>query len=444
MDRRDFIKTTAAGAATAALASCSPAKKTPQAEGGEMEIRTNPRNGDKVSLLGYGCMRWQMKKDEQGHDVIDQDSVNELVDLALSRGVNYFDTSPAYLQGQSEKASAIALNRHPRNSFFLATKLSNFSDWSREASLQMYHDSFEDMQTDYIDYYLLHAIGRGGYDAFARRYVENGMLDFLQKEREKGKIRQLGFSFHGSQPEFDALLATHTQYHYDFVQIQLNYIDWRHADGVRNVNAEYLYEQIDRLGLPMVIMEPLRGGGLSKVPAGVAAQLKERDPDASVASWAFRFAGTFPGVLTVLSGMTYREHLEDNLRTYTGFKPCSEEEIEFLDRMARLMREYPIVDCTHCNYCMPCPYGVDIPGIFRHYNNSVNSGHLPQSHEQREFARLKRRYLVSYDRAVESLRQASHCIGCGQCKVHCPQSIDIPAQLHRIDHYIEQMRRGTL
>ena len=444
MDRREFLKTTAAGAATAALGSCTPGGRKTDAVGGEMEMRTNPGNCDKVSLLGYGCMRWQMKKDEQGRDIIDQDSVNELVDLALSRGVNYFDTSPAYLQGQSEKASAIALNRHPRKSFFLATKLSNFSDWGREASLQMYHDSFEDMQTDYIDYYLLHSIGRGGYDAFARRYVENGMLDFLEKEREKGKIRQLGFSFHGSRPEFDALLATHEKYHYDFVQIQLNYIDWRHADGVRNVNAEYLYEQIDKLGLPMVIMEPLRGGGLSKVPAGVAAQLKERDPDASVASWAFRFAGTFPGVLTVLSGMTYREHLEDNLRTYTGFKPCSEEEIEFLDRMARLMREYPIVDCTDCKYCMPCPYGVDIPGIFKHYNSSVNSGHLPQSHEQKEFARLKRRYLLSYDRAVESLRQASHCIGCGQCKVHCPQSIDIPAQLHRIDHYVEKMRRGTL
>ena len=409
-----------------------------------MEMRTNPGNGDKVSLLGYGCMRWQMTKDAEGNDIIDQKSVNALVDHALEHGVNYFDTSPAYLQGQSEKASAIALNRHPRGSFFLATKLSNFSDWSREASLQMYHDSFEDMQTDYLDYYLLHSIGRGGYKQFAARYVDNGVMDFLEGEREKGKIRQLGFSFHGSREQFDAMLATHDKYHYDFVQIQMNYIDWKHADGVRNVNAEYLYDELDKRQLPIVVMEPLRGGSLAKLPQGVAARLKEKAPDASAASWAFRFTGSYPRVLTILSGMTYMEHLEDNLATFTGFKPLGEEELAFLEEMAVLMTEYPTVECTDCKYCMPCPYGVDIPGIFQHYNAAVNGGYIPQSAEQKDFARLRRRYLLSYDRAVESLRQAQHCIGCGQCKVHCPQSIDIPHQLHRIDHYIEKMRRGTL
>ena len=443
MDRRDFLKISATGAAVAAASACG-IKTSKEEEGAAMEMRVNGRNGDKVSLLGYGCMRWQMKKDEEGNDIIDQESVNSLVDHALANGVNYFDTSPAYLQGQSEKASAIALNRHPRNSFFLATKLSNFSDWSREASEKMYYESFEDMETDYIDYYLLHSIGRGGYDAFSRRYEQNGMMDFLLKEREKGKIRNLGFSFHGSQPEFDALLATDDKYHYDFVQIQMNYIDWKHADGKRNVNADYLYDCLEKKGLPIVVMEPLRGGQLSRLPGGVAEKMKSREPDRSLASWAFRFVGSYPLVLTALSGMTYMEHLEDNLSTFKGFKPLDEEELEFLEKMATIMSEYPTVSCTGCNYCMPCPYGVDIPGIFRHYNNAVNSGDMPGSSEADDFRKLRRRYLLSYDRAVESLRQASHCIGCSQCMIHCPQSIEIPAQLQRIDRYVESIRRGTL
>ena len=211
MDRRDFLKTAGAGAIALGTAACtggSGQRKTAvEGTSGEMVYRTNPANGDKVSLLGYGCMRWPMTKDAEGQDVIDQEKVNELIDVAMRNGVNYYDTSPAYLRGQSEKATGIALARYPRKSFYIATKLSNFSDASHEASLKMYRDSFEEMQTDYFDYYLMHAIGRGGYEAFKQRYEDNGMMDFLLKEREIGRIRQLGFSFHGRQSEFDELLA---------------------------------------------------------------------------------------------------------------------------------------------------------------------------------------------------------------------------------------------
>jgi predicted aldo/keto reductase-like oxidoreductase len=253
INRRDFIKAAGAGAlATGAtiLTGCGPKEdkkpvvvstnNNPISDG--MPYHLNEHNGDKVSILGYGCMRWSMIKDKDGKDVIDQEKVNELIDVAMANGVNYYDTSPAYLQGQSERASGIALNRYPRSSYHLATKLSNFSVFTREASEKMYHDSFEQMETDYFDYYLLHNIGNGGYQAFARRYEENGIMDFLLKEREKGKIRQLGFSFHGNQEGFEQVIALHEKYHWDFVQIQMNYVDWRHADGVRNVNAEYLYE----------------------------------------------------------------------------------------------------------------------------------------------------------------------------------------------------------
>lgn len=449
--RRDFLKISGAGAlaAGAAATGCAP-KKTAQPEtpatrvaaSEGMVYRTNPGNGDKVSLLGYGCMRWPMTKDKDGRDVIDQEKVNELVDKAIEGGVNYFDTSPAYLRGESERASGIALNRHPRKSFYLATKLSNFSNWSTEASTRMYYDSFEQMETDYFDYYLLHSIGRGGIEAFRTRYVDNGMIDFLTKEREKGKIRQLGFSFHGSQKAFDDFLELHSHYKWDFIQIEMNYIDWRHADGVRNVNAEYLYEKIDKLGIPIVVMEPLLGGRLSNVPENIAAQLKERDPQASIASWAFRFVGSFPRILTALSGMTYMNHLEDNLKTFCNFIPMTEEELAFMEEMAVLMKEYPTVNCTNCKYCMPCPYGIDIPSIFQHYNNCVNEGIVAKDKEQEGYKKLRKAYLTSYNKAVPTLRQADHCIGCGQCMPHCPQSIHIPNELHRIDRYVEKLKRG--
>ena len=409
-----------------------------------MEYRINPGNGDIVSLLGYGCMRWQMIKDENGKDIVNQESVNELVDRAIEAGINYFDTSPAYLRGQSEKATGDALARHPRNSYYIATKLSNFGDRSAEASKQMYLDSFEQMQTDYFDYYLMHSIGRGGYEAFKARYEDNGMMDFVLKEREAGRIRQLGFSFHGSQAEYDQMIALHDKYKWDFVQIEMNYMDWQHADGVRNVNAEYLYDSLDKRELPIVVMEPLLGGRLASVPENVTYHMKQREPDQSIASWAFRFVGSYPRILTILSGMTYREHLEDNLKTFMGFKPLTEEEIEFLKDMAGIMATYPTVNCTHCNYCMPCPFGIDIPEIFAHYNKHVNAGTVAQNSEQANHKKLRKDYLLSYDKAIPTLRQADHCIGCGTCLSHCPQSIDIPKELHRIDRYIEQLKQNKL
>ena len=449
MKRRDFIKISGAAAAGAALG-CTPRKEKAAGKAEqspeEMVYRTNPRNGDKVSLLGYGCMRWPMVKDASGKDVIDQETVNNLVDYAMAHGINYYDTSPAYLQGQSELAAGIALSRYPRDSYYIATKLSNFGDNSKEASLRMYRDSFEQLRTDYFDYYLLHSIGRGGKDAFNHRYVENGLVDFLRKEKEAGRIRNLGFSFHGAKHEFDYFMDLYDsgELPWDFVQIEMNYVDWKHADGVRNVNADYLYEELDKRELPIVIMEPLLGGRLANVPEGIASQLKAREPEMSVASWAFRFCGTYPRVLCALSGMTSMDPLMDNVKTFTHFKPLTEEELAFLERMATQMKEYPLVNCTNCKYCMPCPWGIDIPGIFQHYNKSVTEGTYAQSREQEDYRKLKRAYLVSYDRAVPTVRQADHCISCGECLSHCPQSIPIPRELQRIAGYVEKLRQDTV
>jgi hypothetical protein len=369
-----------------------------------------------------------------------------MVDFAIEHGVNYFDTSPAYLQGQSEKAAGIALSRHPREKYYIATKLSNFGDQSPAASIKMYHDSFEQLKTDYFDYYLLHAIGSGGVEAFRQRYVQNGMMEFLLKEREAGRIRNLGFSFHGSPSEFDSLIAMHDsgEYHFDFVQIEMNYVDWNHADGVRNANASYLYEELEKREIPIVIMEPLLGGRLANVPEGIARQMKQREPDKSIASWAFRFCGSHPRILCTLSGMTNMDPLRDNINTFTHFQYLTEEEMEFMEEMAVQMMEFPMVNCTDCKYCMPCPWGIDIPGTFQHYNRAVTEGTYAQSREQKDYQKLKRAYLISYDRAVASVRQADHCITCGECLSHCPQSINIPRQLRRIAEYIEHLKQDTL
>ena len=450
MERRDFIKITGAGALAmgAAAVGCAPKKKTASADEGpeQMVYRENPQNGDKVSLIGFGCMRWPMVKDADGNDVIDQEAVNEMVDYAIEHGINYFDTSPAYLQGQSEKAAGIALSRHPRDKYYIATKLSNFGDQSVEASLRMYHDSFKQLKTDYFDYYLLHSIGRGGKEAFEQRYVQNGMLDFLRKEKEAGRIRNLGFSFHGAKSEFDYFMELFDsgEMVWDFVQIEMNYVDWTHADGVRNVNADYLYAELDKRGIPIVIMEPLLGGRLANVPDAIARQMKEREPDKSIASWAFRFCGTYPRILCALSGMTNMDPLLDNVKTFTHFKPLNEEELDFLERMATQMKEYPLVNCTDCKYCMPCSWGIDIPGIFKHYNTSVTEGSFPQTQEQKDYQKLKRAYLVSYDRAIPTLRQADHCIHCNECLPRCPQSIPIPRELQRIGRYVEKLKTDTL
>lgn len=464
ISRRDFFKRMgAAGVASAGLTACGGERQ--QAAGtsgmtkeGEMTYRTNPTTGDRVSLLGYGCMRWPFRQKADGSgEEIDQEAVNELVDYALAHGVNYFDTAPPYGRGLSEIATGIALRRHPRNSYYIATKMSTHHNIVKEElppevnyknSVDLYHRSFERLGVDYIDYYLCHHVGGGsGIPYMNARFFDNGLMDFLLKEREAGRIRNLGFSFHGDVKVFDYMLQQ-SGVDWDFVQIQLNYIDWRHAETnkgfVKNVNAEYLYNELHKRGIPAVIMEPLLGGRLASLTDHLNARLKQRRPDESIASWAFRFAGSFPGVLTVLSGMTYMEHLQDNLRTYSPLEPCTPEELELLENIAQETLRYPSIPCTTCEYCMPCPYGINIPGIFSHYNKCINEGNVPSSSKSENYRKARRAFLIGYDRSVPRLRQAAHCIGCNQCVHHCPQGIDIPKEMQRIDRFVEQLKQGTL
>ena len=415
---------------------------------GQMTYRTCPSTGDRVSLLGYGMMRLPKLPDS---DEFDQEMINHQVDYALEHGLNYFDTSPVYCKGLSERCTGIALkaqSRVPRDKYYVATKLSNFSPdfQTPEGAKKMYHDSMSELQVDYIDYYLLHSIG-GSSNEFYRRYVDNGIMDFLMAEREAGRIRNLGFSFHGRKDVFDEVLAMHDQYHWDFVQIELNWLDWNYADEIndRNVDASYLYAELQKKGIPAVIMEPLLGGRLANVPQYVASQLKQLEPQKSIASWAFRYAGTPEGVLTVLSGMTFMEHLKDNLLNYSPLVPLTEEEQHLLDTtIAHQMMEEETIPCNACQYCMPCPYGIDIPTIFTHYNKIKIDGRLPQDAGDPQYRENRRRFLISLDRAVERERQPDHCIKCGRCihEKHCPQNIRIPEEMERLSTFIEQLRQG--
>lgn len=461
IDRRSFLKRLGLGVSAVGLSLAGCKKNVSKTilsgvndpERGEMTYRINPSTGDKVSLLGYGCMRWPLMADPNGNDgaeIVDQEAVNALVDFALANGVNYFDTAPPYVRGMSEETTGIALSRHPRDSYFIATKLSNQSFANSgmrgkelfEASVGMYKNSFKKLQTSYIDYYLLHSIGGGdGIPFLKQRFFDNGLIDFLLKEREAGRIRNLGFSYHGDVEAFDYLLSLHDELHWDFVQIQLNYVDYKHASG-RNFNAEYLYEELAKRNIPSVIMEPLLGGRLASLTDHLNAKLKEREPEQSIASWAFRFSGNFPHVLTVLSGMTYKEHLEDNIKTYSPLKPLNDEELAMLEDTAKVLISYPTVPCTTCEYCMPCPYGINIPAIFSHYNKCINEGNVTTSNQDPNYAKARKAFLIGYDRSVPKLRQANHCIACDQCKPHCPQSINIPDRLHKIDLYVESLKQG--
>lgn len=467
MDRRNFLKRlgigTATVAGTATLIDCNSNTGNRQQDEpptGKMTYRTTPTTKDKVSLLGYGMMRLptvgqgdaEAGKRQKGDEQIDQNMVNKEVDYALAHGVNYFDTSPVYSQGLSERSTGIALKRHDRKKFYIATKMSNMHTYSREDSIEMFNNSLKELQTNYIDYYLLHSIGGQDEDhdpigLFNARFIDNGILDFMLKKKAEGTIRNLGFSFHGDQAVFDHALRMQDEgkLRWDFVQIEMNYLDWNWANEINdfNVDAKYLYGELNKRGIPAVIMEPLLGGRLANLPDPIAAKLKTREPERSLASWAFRYVGSYSGVLTALSGMTYMEHLKDNLRSFCPLKPLTKEEIHWLEAdIAKEYMGYRTIPCNDCKYCMPCPYGLDIPGVFVHYNRLLMEGHVIENAKDPNYRKARREYLISYDRSVPRVRQADHCIGCGHCLPSCPQKIMIPDEMHRISAFVEKLKQN--
>ena len=436
--RRDFLRRIGVGAGTAVAAMAleplslfakdKTADDKPQYP---MTYRVQHGSNLPVSLLGFGMMRLPDNQEE----------VNRMVDYAITHGVNYFDTAPIYMNGQSEVLTGNALARYPREKWHVATKMSNmWGDTSLEAAKEMYHTSMKKLRVDYIDYYLLHGIGNGGMDNLRKRFLDNGLLDYLLEERKNGRIRHLGFSYHGDVSVFDYLLDHNEEYHWDFVQIQMNYLDWRHAGSRRgrrrggDADAEYLYDKCDKLGIQCVVMEPLRGGALGKVANDIEKQMKAMRPDDSPARWAFRWVGSHPNILTALSGMNNMSHVEENVQTFSPLDTCTEAENAMLAAIADQMAGVPTIPCTTCAYCMPCPYGVDIPKNFAYYNDAVNNHVLPlPAPDAADYAERQQQFIEGYQKALPDTKTwARSCQDCEECLSKCPQQIRIPNQLSRI------------
>ena len=445
MNRREFLRRLGVGAGSAmAMMALEPLSMlarpnthhpAPDTSDIRMTYRVQHGSGEQISLLGFGMMRLPNNQEE----------VDRLVDYAIAHGVNYFDTAPMYMGGQSEVLTGNTLSRFPRDKYFVATKMSNQNRrlWSYDESRRLYETSLQKLKVDYIDYYLLHGIG-GGMDSLKGRFLDNGILDFLLKEREAGRIKHLGFSYHGDVRDFDWLLDHQDEYHWDFVQIQMNFLDWRHASmrgGRRSdADAEYLYGKCEKTGVQCVVMEPLRGGAFGRMAKELTDQLQAVHPDDSTARWAFRWVGSYPNILTTLSGMNRMDHLEENVKTFSPLENCTEAENQLLASIADQMSGFPTIPCTTCEYCMPCPYGVNIPANFAYYNDAVTEHILPlPDSKAADFAQRKEQFLEGYRKALPDEKTwARACQDCGECLSKCPQQIRIPNQMARI---VETLRK---
>ena len=363
--------------------------------------------------LGFGCMRLPLL-DPADQQSIDIPQLEQMVDAFLEGGGTYFDTAFVYHEGASEKALGQALvARHPRESFTIATKCLAWAIGSAEEAKSNLDTSLERLGTDYVDFYLLHNVG----GARTAKFDEYGMWDFVREHKAAGRIRNWGFSMHDGPETLDALLTAHPDA--DFVQLQVNYLDWENPV----TQSRACMEVAARHGVPVVIMEPARGGRLAELPEQVAAPLLACRPDLSMASWAYRFCCNLPNVLTVLSGMSTIEQVRQNMAEFQASAPFTPEEESALAEARGLLEGLAAVPCTNCRYCVKdCPQGVAIPEIMSLLNLELMTGN-------RDFA--KGLY------AWQAVKPASECIACGACEAMCPQSIDIVHQLEAAAEHFE-------
>lgn len=370
--------------------------------------RSYKDTSEQISLLGFGCMRFPLLAGTQNIDTVKS---QEMVDYAIANGVNYFDTAYPYHGGQSESFIGDALSRYPRESFYLANKMPPW-EVSCEADVERIFDKqLEKCKVDYFDFYLIHNIAEDAIEGIEKHHI----YDVLKKKKAEGKIRHLGFSFHGRIPLLSYLAE---QYEWDFAQLQINYMDWDLLD------AKGQYEILTNKDIPVIVMEPVRGGALATLCDSSVEIFKKADKDASVASWAIRFAASLPNVMTVLSGMTEMSQVEDNIRTMNAFTPLTEKEYAIIDAALVQYRQAGAIPCTSCRYCMDCPAGVDIPKVFAIYNHFLTS---------KSADTFEAHYHI-----LGTNKQAQHCINCGKCLEQCPQRIDIPERMKEITAFTEK------
>lgn len=355
---------------------------------------------EKMPKLGFGLMRLPEKDGR-----IDLEQVCNMVDAYMRSGMNYFDTAYVYHGGRSEVAAREALvKRYPREEFMLATKLPAWEIKQESDIDRIFDEQCERAGVDYFDFYLLHSIEDGSNYEIYEKY---DCFSWGLKKKEEGKIRHLGFSFHGSPELLEAVLDKHPET--EFVQIQLNYLD--RTNPV--VQSEALYDILVKRNIPIIVMEPVRGGMLAVMAPEIEKKFKDMRPDSSVASWALRFVGSLPGVMTILSGMTSEEQMKDNIGTFTDFEPLSDEELKLIDEVTKEVLSMPQIGCTSCKYCTPgCPMNISIPDVFRTVNTLRR---YPDDWRSKNF----------YSGLIGRSGKASDCIGCGQCESVCPQHLPI-------------------
>lgn len=373
-----------------------------------MEKRKLENLGIETSLLGFGCMRFPVCADGK----INEPEAERMLDKAIAEGVNYIDTAYPYHEGQSEIVVGKILKKYERSSFYLATKLPLWKVEKKEDIRAIFEEQLEKLQTDYIDFYLMHAVGKERWD----KMLEIGCIGELEKLKAEGKIKYLGFSFHDSYEVFEEVI-NHRDW--DFAQIQFNYMDAEEQAGTRG------YELAVKKGVPLIIMEPVKGGSLSRFAEDIMGRFRQLDADASASSFALRWVGSFPGVKVILSGMSTMEQVEDNLKTFTPFKPLSQEERAVVEDVAATIKSRVQNGCTGCRYCMPCPAGVDIPGNFRVWNTY----HMYQNYNMVK---------GSWERNLGDAKQAKNCVKCGKCEKACPQKLHIREDLAKVQADLEK------
>ena len=408
MNRRQFLKSalfTTVGAVV--LSACKKVATTTKSL--IDKVSTKKFKNLDISVIGFGCMRLPQKDGEP-----DIAKTQEMVDYAMEHGINYYDTAWYYHQEKSELAVGKVMKKYPRNSYYLADKMPLRILKDKSEVIPIFEKQLEKCQTDYFDFYLAHNINQREW----KIVKECNVYEQLLQKKKEGKIKYLGFSIHDVPELLEEVVNT---YKWDFVQLPINPIDWDMLDSKRQ------YDIATKAGLPIVVMNPLKGGQLSSLNDKAVEILKNAEPDASPSSWSLRYSASLPNVFVVLSGMTEMEHVTDNVKTFTNFKPLDEKEQKVLSSAIAAYNSAGAISCTYCKYCEGCPVGIDIPKQFLMYNQYKATGRGD-------------RLVTSYE-SIKEENRADKCINCGICKNKCPQKLDIPNLLKEVAETYKSLKK---
>lgn len=407
MNRREFLKSalfTTIGAVV--LSACK--KVATQTKNLIDKVSTKKYKGLDISVIGFGAMRLPQKDGEP-----DIEKTQEMVDYAMEHGINYYDTAWFYHGGKSELAVGEVMKKYPRDSYYLADKMPLRILKDKSEVIPTFEEQLQKCRTDYFDFYLAHNINKREWEILKNCEVYEQLLE----QKKNGKIKYLGFSIHDTPELLEEVVNT---YKWDFVQLPINPIDWK------TVDAKKQYEIATKAGLPVVVMNPLKGGQLSTLSEKAFDILKAANPDVSPSSWSLRYSASLPNVFVVLSGMTELEHVTDNVKTFTNFKPLTEKEQEILEKAIAVYNSSGAISCTYCQYCIGCPVGIDIPKNFLMYN-------------QYKATNRKDRFTLAYE-SIKEENRADKCINCGICKTKCPQKLDIPELLKNVANLYKELK----